>query len=138
MPAHFQLFLYHLHHINHTIFLFYVLHHPLLFNLFNIAPNILIIILISLIAIILILILILFIHLTTSPSNHVLVPKHILTSTENLTPNFLISATLSRLWDRSVLLDTYFFFFIFFIVSFLSALFCFFSDTPIFFWFCFL
>ena len=120
MPTHFQLFLYHLHHINHTIFLFYVHHHPFLFHLFNITLNVLVIILVSLV-VILILILILFIHLTIFHSNHILIPKHILTSTGNLTPDFLISAALSRLWDGSVPLDTIFFV----IFSVLSVLLCF-------------
>ena len=58
--------------------------------------------------------LILLIHLTTFHLNHldhILIPKHILISTGNLTPSFLISAAPSKLWDGSVPFDTIFLFY---------------------------
>ena len=78
--------------------------------------------------------LILLIHLTTSHLNHldhILIPKHILISTGNLTPGFLISAAPSRPWDGSVLIDIITSpFLFFFYISFFVLLLCF-SDTPI-------
>ena len=73
------------------------------FPLFNIALNVLHTILINLVAIVLALILILSIHHIITHLNQLL---HILTLTGNPTPDFLISAVPSRLWDGFVLPDT--------------------------------
>ena len=123
MPTHFLLFLHHLHsHVNRAIFLFYVRLHLLLFHHFNIDLNVLPIVLVLII--VPILILIPFIHLTVTHLN--LIPKHVLILTGNLTPGFLISAALSRLWDGSVPLDTIssFFVIIFLLCSVLICFLC--------------
>ena len=110
----------------------------ILFHLFNIAPNVLLIILLSLVAVIPILIPILFIHpVVVHLIHHIFTPKHILTLTGNLTPVSWTSAAVSRLWDGSVLIDTFPFFvfmkfYLIFLTFVLFSLFALCSDTPVF------
>ena len=97
------------------------------FHLFNIVPNVLLTIIINLAVLIILNSLVHLIDLDVLHYTHLtytLIPAvdllhliQLLTSTGNLIPASLISAVPSRLWDRSVLPDTIYFF-----------LFCF-SDT---------
>src|ERR1700678_2576099 len=88
----------------------------ILFHHFNAVQKIRVVELVSLVVPIPISTLILSIHVIISHLHHldhILTPKHILTSTGNLTPGFLISVVLSRLWDgsvRTVPIDTILFF----------------------------
>src|ERR1700678_2019136 len=85
----------------------------IIFHHFNAVQKIRVVELVSLVIPIPISTLILSIHVIISHLNHlnhILTPKHILTSTGNLTPGFLISVVLSRLWDGSVPIDTILFF----------------------------
>src|SRR5271168_3924478 len=98
---------------HHSISLTFAHQNEILFHHFNAVQKIRVVELVSLAVPIPISTLILSIHVIISHLHHldhILTPKHILTSTGNLTPGFLISVVLSRLWDGSVPIDTILFF----------------------------